>query len=103
MQQAFQTLNSSFLSATAALRQTASATAGPTQAGLTAYNSAIASAITTLNSSISTALGNLTNTGAHPDLDDQGLHRDPPDRVAERRQRPGQLHQPGGAVAETGG
>ena len=64
MQQAFQTLNSSFLSATAALSQTATTTSGPTQAGLDAYNSAMASAITTLNSSISTALGNLPNTGA---------------------------------------
>jgi hypothetical protein len=64
MQQAFQTLDASFLSAAAALRLTATSTAGPTQAGLDAYNSAIASAISTLNASISTALGNLPNTGA---------------------------------------
>jgi hypothetical protein len=64
VQQAFQTLNSSFLSAAAALRLTATSTAGPTQAGLDAYNSAIASAISNLNTSIGTALGNLPNTGA---------------------------------------
>jgi hypothetical protein len=64
VQQAFQTINSSFLSAVATLRQTATSTSGPTQDGLTAYNATIASAISTLNSSISSALSNLTNTSA---------------------------------------
>ena len=64
MQQAFQSLNGSFLAAVAELRTTATTTSGPTTAGLTAYNSAIASAISALNSSISTTLSNLPNTGS---------------------------------------
>ncbi len=63
VQQAFQTFDSSYLAAVAALRQTATSTAGPTQAGLTAFDSAIATATTTLDASISTDLSNLTNTG----------------------------------------
>jgi hypothetical protein len=64
VQQAFRTLNSSFLSAAAGLRQTATSTAGPTQAGLDTYNAAISTATSKLNSSIGAALGNLTNTGS---------------------------------------
>ena len=65
VQQDFQTLDGSFLAAVAALRTTATTTAGPTMAGLTAYNNAIASAISTLNSSISKTLSsNLPNTGS---------------------------------------
>jgi hypothetical protein len=64
VQQTFQSLNASFLSAVATLRQTATTTTPPTQAGLDAYNGAIASAITNLNSTITSALGNLTNTGS---------------------------------------
>jgi hypothetical protein len=47
VQQAFQTFDSSYLAAVAALQQTATSTAGPSNAGLTAFDSAIASAIST--------------------------------------------------------
>jgi len=46
--QAFQTFDASYSSAVAALRQTATSTTGPTQAGLTAYNTAVATAISKL-------------------------------------------------------
>ncbi len=62
VQEAFQSLNGSFLAAVAALRTTATTSSVPT--GLTAYNSAIGSAISSLNSSISSALNNLPNTGS---------------------------------------
>jgi len=64
VQQAFQSFNGSFLAAVAALRLTATTSAGPSAAGLTAYDSAIASAISTLNSSISSDLNNLPKTGS---------------------------------------
>jgi len=64
VQQAFQSLNGSFLAAVAELRETATPTSAPTAAGVTAYDSAITTAITTLNSSISSALSNLPNTGS---------------------------------------
>src|SRR5438552_16644287 len=60
--QAFLTFDSSYLSAAAALRLTATSAAGPSAAGLAAFDTAIATAITTLDASISTDLGNLTNT-----------------------------------------
>jgi len=63
VQQAFQTFQSSYLSATAALRLTATTTAGPTAAGLAAFDSSVATAVTTLNGSIATDLSNLTHTG----------------------------------------
>ena len=61
--QAFQTFRDSITADVAALRLTATATAGPTADGLTTYNSAVEEAITTLNSSVSSSLADLTNTG----------------------------------------
>src|SRR5207244_2409113 len=54
----------SALSASGAWRRRATRTAGPSAAGLTAFDTAIATAVTTLAASISTDLGNLTNTGS---------------------------------------
>ncbi len=62
--QAYATFNSTVLGDVATLRQTATTTSAPTAAGLTAYNNAIAAAISTLNTSITSDLSNLTNTGA---------------------------------------
>lgn len=64
VQKAFQTFNASYLSTVATLRQSATTTLGPTQAGLDAYNSAVSQAILALNGSINTALGNLSNSGS---------------------------------------
>ena len=64
VQQAFQTFNASYQSATSALRLTATSTAGPTAAGLATFDSTIATAVQTLNTAISADLANLTNTGA---------------------------------------
>jgi len=62
--QAFQAFNASYSSAVAALRQTATPTSGPTQAGLGAYDGAVAAAIATLNSAIGSDLGNLSKSGS---------------------------------------
>jgi hypothetical protein len=62
--QAFQTFNASYSAAVAALRQTATTTSGPTQAGLGAYNKAVATAISNLNSAISSDLSNLSTSGS---------------------------------------
>jgi hypothetical protein len=62
--QAFQALNASYSAAVAALRQTATHTSGPTPAGLGAYDTAVAAAISTLNSAIGTDLGNLPKSGS---------------------------------------
>jgi hypothetical protein len=62
--QAFQTFNASYSSASAALRQTATPTSGPTQAGLGAYDTAVATAISNLNSAISSDLSNLSHSGS---------------------------------------
>src|SRR5205814_2270836 len=61
--QAFQTLDAKNQAAVAALRRTATPTAGPTQAGLDTYNSAVATAVSNLNSAISSALSNLPTAG----------------------------------------
>ena len=63
VQQAFQTLNGSFLAAVAGCGRRRPPT-GPTTAGLTAYNYAIASAISTLNSSIGSTLRAICPTRA---------------------------------------
>ena len=63
VQQAFQTFDSAYLTAVAALRATATTTTAPTAAGLTAFNTAIASAVSTLDASVASDLANLTNTG----------------------------------------
>ena len=62
--QAYATFNSTVLSDVATLRQTATTSSVPTPAGVTAYNNAIATAISTLNTSITSDLSNLKNTGA---------------------------------------
>lgn len=64
VQQAFQTFDSAYLAAVAALRQTATTTTAPTAAGLSTFDAAIASAVTALDKTVATDLGNLTNTGA---------------------------------------
>lgn len=64
VQKAYQTFTGSYASAVAALRKTATTTTPPTQAGLDAFNTAIETAIKTLNDSIATALSNLPNTGS---------------------------------------
>ncbi len=67
VQSAYQTFDGSYLYAVSQLRLTVSTTStppGPSTARLTAFDSAIATAITTLNTSISTDLANLTKTGA---------------------------------------
>ncbi len=63
VQGSFRALNSTFNAASSALRLTATPASGPSAAGLMTYQNTIASAISTLNLSITTDLANLPKSG----------------------------------------
>ena len=71
---------------------------GPTTAGLTAYNSAIASAISAPELvDRHDPEQQSAQHGHRRDLDDQRVYVDPPERIGECRKRPGKLDEPGAA------